>query len=100
MRTVCMSKMLFLATALAVLLLCAAALHVAEAQNAQPSKGAGTLSPAPQAQAVPQPAAATDKPYAPQPILQGGIVVTLFPPDSPFVRKDKIREAEKYNMNK
>ena len=49
---------------------------------------------------MPKPAAATDQPYAPQPILQGGIVVTLFPPDSPYLRKDKIREAEKYNMSK
>ena len=35
---------------------------------------------------VPKPAEATDKPYAPQSILQGGIVVTLFPPDSHYLK--------------
>jgi hypothetical protein len=82
-------------TALVVVLLCVAAIHIAEAQDVQPP-----LPPAPAALAVPKPATATDQPYAPQAILQGGIVVTLFPADSPYLRKDKIREAEKYNMNK
>ena len=31
----------------------------------------------------PAPGPVTDGPYAPQPILPGGVVVTLFPPDSP-----------------
>src|SRR5213076_3139703 len=29
-----------------------------------------------------------------------GIVVPLYPPDSPHLRKDKIREAEKYNLSR
>jgi endo-1,4-beta-xylanase len=49
--------------------------------------------------AIPKPAPVTDAPYAPQPILQGGIVIPLFPPDSPYLKKDKIREAEQYNMS-
>jgi endo-1,4-beta-xylanase len=48
---------------------------------------------------VPKPAPVTDAPYAPQPILQGGIVMTLFPPESPYLKQDKIREAEVYSMS-
>ena len=89
--------------AIPALALFVAAIHIAEAQDAQPPKGASTppaLPPAPAALAVPKPAPATDQPYEPQAILQGGIVVTLFPPDSPYLKKDKIREAEKYSMSK
>jgi len=48
---------------------------------------------------VPAPAAQTDKPYAPQPIVVGGIVIPLFPPDSPYLKKDKINIPEKYSMS-
>ncbi len=48
---------------------------------------------------VPKPAPSTDAPYAPQPILPGGVVVTLYPPGSPFLNKDRVREAEQYNMS-
>src|SRR3954451_11404234 len=48
---------------------------------------------------VPKPAAATDKAYEPQPILQGGIVVPLYQPGSPFLKADRVREAEVYNMS-
>ncbi len=48
---------------------------------------------------VPKPGAVTEAPYAPQPILPGGVVVTLFPPDSPYLKKERLREAEVYNMN-
>src|SRR5579863_275921 len=57
------------------------------------------LPPLPAPQAVPKPGPVTDAPYAPQAILPGGVVVTLFPPDSPYLKADKIREAEKYNMS-
>jgi hypothetical protein len=102
MKNALIAKILPATTAVTVLLLAAAALHIAGAQDTQPPKEASSppLPPAPAALGVPKPAAATDEPYAPQPILQGGIVVTLFPPDSPYLRKEKIREAEKYNMNK
>jgi len=35
-----------------------------------------------------------------QPILPGGLVLPLFPPDSPFIRKDRIGEPEQLNMMK
>jgi hypothetical protein len=49
---------------------------------------------------IPMPGPVTDQPYAPQPILQGGIVVTLFPPGSKYLKADKVREAEKYSLSK
>ena len=49
---------------------------------------------------VPKPAEATDKPYAPQPILQGGIVVTLFSPDSHYLKADRVHEAEQYSLSR
>jgi acetyl esterase/lipase len=41
----------------------------------------------------------TDAPYAPQPILPGGVVMPLYPPGSPFLNKEKVRQAEQYNMS-
>lgn len=54
----------------------------------------------PPALGVPQPGPANDGPYSPQPILQGGVVVPLYPADAPFLNKDRVREAEQYNMSK
>jgi endo-1,4-beta-xylanase len=49
---------------------------------------------------VPKPGpAGTDAPYAPQPILPGGVVVPLYPAGSPFLKADKVKEAEVYNMS-
>ena len=48
---------------------------------------------------VPKPGPATDAPYAPQPILPGGVVVTLYPPGSPYLKMDRVREPEQYNMS-
>jgi len=50
--------------------------------------------------AVPKPGPTNDAPYAPQPIVQGGIVVPLYPPNSPFLNQERVREAEQYNMSK
>jgi hypothetical protein len=36
--------------------------------------------------------------YAPQAILPGGVVLTLFPPDSPYLKPDLVREPEEYRM--
>src|SRR5258708_20568131 len=47
---------------------------------------------------VPAPGPVTDGPYAPQPILPGGIVVTLYRPGSPDLNAARVREAETYNM--
>jgi endo-1,4-beta-xylanase len=57
------------------------------------------LPPLPAAQNIPKPGPATDAPYAPQAILPGGIVVPLFPPDSPYLKQDRIKEPEQYNMS-
>jgi endo-1,4-beta-xylanase len=64
----------------------------------EPARAA--LPPLPAPINVPQPAPATDRPYAPQPILQGGVVVPLYPPDSPHLKADRIREPEQYNLSK
>lgn len=55
-----------------------------------------SLPPLPAPQRVPEPAPATDQPYAPQALMPGGVVVPLYPPNSPYLRADKIREPEKY----
>ena len=41
-------------------------------------------------QSIPKPAADTGQPYAPQAILPGGVVVPLFPPDSPYLKADRL----------
>jgi acetyl esterase/lipase len=48
---------------------------------------------------VPKPGLATDAPYSPLPILQGGVVLPIYPAGSPFLNADKIREPEVYNMS-
>src|ERR1041384_3964758 len=48
---------------------------------------------------IPKPAPAAEAPYAPQPILPGGIVVTLYPPGSPYLKMERVREPEQYNMS-
>src|SRR5690348_7111809 len=58
-----------------------------------------TLPPLPAPQGVPKPGPATDAPYAPLPILQGGVVVPLYPPGSPFLKMNRVREPEVYNMS-
>src|SRR5271154_3645710 len=57
----------------------------------------GQTPPAPMG--VPKPGPSTDAPYAPQPILPGGVVIALYPPGSPFLKMDRVREAEQYNMS-
>jgi len=49
---------------------------------------------------VPKPGETNDAPYAPQPIVQGGVVLPLYPGDSPFLNQGRVREAEQYNMSK
>ena len=67
-----------------------------QSATAPPSKS--PLGPASAPQLIPAPAPATDRPYAPQAILPGGVVVTLFPADSALLNKARINEAEVYNM--
>jgi len=57
------------------------------------------LPPVPAPLSVPAPGSASNGPYAPQPIVQGGIVIPLYPPNSPYLKADKVREPEVYNMS-
>jgi acetyl esterase/lipase len=57
------------------------------------------LPPLPAPLATPAPGPSTDAPYAPQPILQGGVVIALYPPGSRFLNAARVHEAEKYNMS-
>src|SRR5580658_8534157 len=76
-------------------LLLVALVTAASAQNAAHA----TLPPLPAPLGVPKPGPATDAPYAPQPILPGGVVVTLYPPGSPFLKMERVHEAEQYSMS-
>jgi acetyl esterase/lipase len=60
---------------------------------------AQTLPPLPAPQAVPKPGPVTDGPYAPQTIMPGGVVIPLYPPGSPFLKAERVKEAEVYNMS-
>ncbi len=84
-------------------LLLSAALAVGSALGQTPPPDAAPkapLPPVPAPQNIPKPGPVTDQPYAPQAILPGGIVVTLYPSDSKYLKADKVRLAEKYNMSK
>ena len=67
-------------------------------ESAKPSPT--TLPAVPSPLNVPAAGPTNDAPYAPQPILQGGVVIPLYPADSPHLKKERIREAEVYNMSK
>jgi endo-1,4-beta-xylanase len=71
-----------------------------DVSNTVPAAAAGALAPIPAALGVPRPGPTNDAPYAPQPILQGGVVVPLYPAGSPLLKTDRVREAEQYNMSK
>jgi acetyl esterase/lipase len=75
-------------------LLCLFAAAAAEAGKA------ASLPPLPAPIGVPKPGPTNDAPYAPQPILQGGVVVPLYPPDSPQLNQARVREAEQYSLSK
>ena len=45
---------------------------------------------------VPAPGPSTDAPYAPQAIVPNGVVIPLYPPDSPYLNQERIHEAETY----
>src|SRR5215831_4644907 len=63
-------------------------------QTAPPRPPTSVLGTTPAPLGVPVPGPVTDQPYAPQPILPGGIVVPLFPPTSPLLNASRIKEAE------
>jgi len=47
-----------------------------------------------------RPASAQAAGFVPQPILPGGQIVTLFPPDSPYLKRDRIAEPEQNNLQR
>ena len=57
------------------------------------------LPPLPAPQNVPQAEAVTDGPYQPTAIVQGGVVVTLYPAGSTFLNQKRVKEAEQYSMS-
>lgn len=75
-----------------VLLILGALATVAAAQTA-------SLPVPPAPLGIPKPGPATEAPYAPQPILPGGVVIPLYPPGSPYLKADRVREPEQYNMS-
>jgi acetyl esterase/lipase len=84
--------------ALAGLLASVVAVSGAEMTAAGPASASG-LPPLPAPMDVPKPGPVTDGPYAPQPILPGGVVVPLYPAGSPYLKAERVREAEVYGMN-
>lgn len=55
------------------------------------------LPPLPAPMGLPTPGPKTTAPYAPQSIVPGGVVLPLYPSDSPYLHADKIREPEEYH---
>jgi endo-1,4-beta-xylanase len=69
--------------------------------QAPPDNSAGEhAAPLPAPMGIPRPGPTNDAPYAPQAILPGGVVLTLYPSSSPFLNKARVREAEQYNMSR
>jgi acetyl esterase/lipase len=65
-----------------------------------PQTSAAELPPLPPPVGVPQPGPTNTAPYAPQPIVAGGVIVPLYPVDSPLLKQERVREAEQYNLSK
>ena len=63
-----------------------------------PAPSSATALPAPLG--LPKPGPTNDAPYAPQPILPGGVVLPLYPPGSSFLKGERAREAEQYNLSR
>ena len=82
-----------------LLLTASAAVHYAPSGTAW-AASAVLLTPVPGPLGVPKPAPTNDAPYEPQPLLPGGVVLPLYPADSPFLKQDRVREAEQYNLSK
>lgn len=61
-------------------------------------QAAPALPPLPAPLGVPQAGPKTNEPYAPQPIVAGGVVVPLYPPGSPHLNPERITEPEEYQM--
>ena len=88
-----------LSLAICLLLMVLSAL-AQDAPTPAPDPPSATPAPIPVTLGVPKPGPTNDAPYAPQPILPGGVVLPLYPADSPFLKADRVREAEQYNLSK
>src|ERR1043166_9262958 len=66
----------------------------------EPAKPASPSIPSSSISGLPKPGPTNDAPYVPQPILQGGLVIPLYPANSPLLKADRVREAEQYNLSK
>ena len=80
------------------MLVCCLVSPVSSVQSAEAAAGTAPLLalPAPLGVQISDPV--TDAPCAPQPILPGGVVIPLFPPSSPHLKTERVREAEVYNV--
>lgn len=76
----------------------AALLLVVLSSSSRATAAPAELAPPPAPMNLARPGPATDDPYSPQPLVQGGVVVPLYPPDSPHLNQDRVREAEAYHM--
>src|SRR5204863_7577874 len=82
------------------LLLTIAATIAQETQKTATTAPTAAVVPLPSALGVPKPGPTNDAPYAPQPILQGGVVLPLYPIGSTFLKQERVREAEQYSLSK
>src|SRR3954468_2025642 len=99
MRTVCAGMRRRGLVVACVVSVAWASVGIAAAADAPATRPALPAIPAPLN--VPQPGpAGTEGPYLPQPILQGGVVVALYPPDSHYLNAKRVREPEQYNMSR
>ena len=80
------------------LFVCCLVCSVRSVQSAETAARTAPLPGLPAPLGVPAPGPMTDTPYAPQPILPGGVIVPLFPPGSPYLKMERVREAEVYNL--
>ncbi len=95
-------KLYTLPSALVGLISCVLSMAAAPADNPSPPDAAAAsgLPPLPPPLAVSHPGPTNDAPYAPQPILPGGVVIPLYQPGSPLLKPERVREAEQYNMSR
>ena len=70
------------------------------ATAAAPAPALVALPPLPEPMDVPKAGPDTGAPYAPQPIVAGGVVVTLFPAGSPYLNMSRVHEPEQYSMDR
>lgn len=91
-----MSHTLKVGASLAMLLVSVTLISISCAQDASRAM----LPPVPAPLGVPHPGPQTDAPYAPHPIVPGGIVIALYPPGSPYLNMKRVNEPEQYNMSR